>query len=134
MSSSVITISQPPVVPGSSKSTDSASTETKITPFASETQASETEDEDILASSDSDSGDPEDKDHARQSSLEKLQSASPPPQTIILSPEKGKQRTFDIDQGLKTLRRRKTKENPDAVIVLKEEKVGNTPSCIIVCS
>lgn len=122
--SSVITISQPPTIPGGSKTAES-NTDPAVGPFSPEVEVeiTEPEDEDIFASSESELSDAEEKDRARQTSLEKLQSTPatpPPPQNT--SSEKGKQKSLDVDFGFHR-RLRRTRDRPDAVIVLREEKV-----------
>lgn len=83
--------------------------------------------------SESDASDIE-KDRARKESLDKLQSVSSPTSSVAFveqqkAPGLSTDSSSNKIQKSRTLRRTKTK-GPDAVIVLKEEKVY-TNACII---
>lgn len=118
--SSVITISQLPSVPGE-RNVSERLTETTFTREIMEFEPDES-DVDIIKdeASESDMSDVE-KDKARQESLEKLQSTSSPTDTF----DADKQRVLDPDPRPRTskLSKRPKMKAPDAVIVLKEEKV-----------
>ncbi|EJF65486.1 hypothetical protein BD309DRAFT_966596 [Dichomitus squalens] len=132
--SSVITISQPPVVPGSKPDLETHS-EITFAPMDPDMDPDELDlDIDI---SDSDASDAEasteDKTRAREDSLSKLEKSNP---TTPTSPsEKAKAKAPDIDgntAGPSTLRRTRLfkrqvpekEKRPDAIIVLKEEKAS----------
>ena len=118
--SSVITISQPPTVPGERKASERL-TETSFTREVIELEPDESDVDIRGETSESDMSDVEkDRDRARQESLEKLQSASSPTKSI----NTGKHKTLGLDiKSSDRVRRRAKARGPDAVIVLKEEKV-----------
>ena len=130
--SSVITISQPPSVPGGKPAVDSHS-EITFAPMDPDMDPDELElDVDINRSDASDSeATSEDKAKAREDSLNKLEMSTPGTPTT----PSGKGRAPDIDGKTSSVpsspttmrsqkRQVKVKEKrPDAIIVLKEEKV-----------
>ncbi|EGN99744.1 hypothetical protein SERLA73DRAFT_179921 [Serpula lacrymans var. lacrymans S7.3] len=131
--SSVITISQPPSIPGD-KRINEVATEMTFAPvdpdeldspmdleklMKSESDASDAEDNEPITERD------EDKVHARNSSLAKLQGAD------RTKSDKGKQKRSSLDENIsakKTLKsnakRRGKPTGHDAVIVLKEERAS----------
>ncbi|KAH9892469.1 hypothetical protein C8Q73DRAFT_698142 [Cubamyces lactineus] len=128
--SSVITISQPPSVPGSSSATQRRS-EITFAPIDPDLDPDEIDlDIDINADEPSD-GEPSsaDKAKAREDSLNKLQKSNPPTPTSPDTKGKGKA-TADVD-GKSAPASRSAKRvakgdepRPDAIIVLKEEKAS----------
>lgn len=119
--SSVITISQPRTIPGSSSSPD-GNPELSLAFLEQEIEFVETLEDDKEGEDETSDGDGEWKDAARQRSLEKLQNASNPPSSALL--DKGKHKALEVDVGRPYNRvRKRSKQGPDAVIVLKEEKV-----------
>jgi hypothetical protein len=134
--SSVITISQPPPIPGE-KGIVETHTEMTFTPEDSSDTESPVEIENPPRS-DTDSGmsgsedsEPDTKASARDNSLAKLQGATSTRESLSGRDMKGKQRTDDrpsIRRGSQTaqatVKRRRRTNCHDAVIVLKEEKVS----------
>ena len=116
--SSVITISQPPSVPGERNVSDI--TETMFTREILEVEPDESDVDIRGETSESDMSDVE-KDRARKESLEKLQRSTSPTSAVGT----GKQRSLDVEdpRSRPKLRKRSKAKGPDAVIVLKEEKV-----------
>ena len=115
--SSVITISQPPTVPGRMSNMEASPEMT----FAPHDPDLDPEELDLDAQSEGDPS-PVDKAKAREDSLNKLEStgggtASSSP----LSPDGDKSKVKPM--GLKEKRRTKVKK-PDAIIILKEEKAS----------
>ncbi|KAI0329699.1 hypothetical protein GY45DRAFT_1324671 [Cubamyces sp. BRFM 1775] len=128
--SSVITISQPPTVPGSSSATQRRS-EITFAPIDPDLDPDEIDlDIDINADERSDAEpSSEDKAKAREDSLNKLQKSNPPTPTSPDIKGKGKA-TTDVDTKSTSAPRsqnratRRDEPRPDAVIVLKEEKAS----------
>ena len=76
--------------------------------------------------------DDQEKEIARLESLNKLEN----PSQDALSPSlsKGKQRALDVDNTIRSSVRRRTRHRgPDAVIVLKEEKVSQFTITVLLC-
>ncbi|TFK77634.1 hypothetical protein K466DRAFT_446914, partial [Polyporus arcularius HHB13444] len=134
--SSVITISQPPSVPGG-RPTLSRHSEITFAPMDPDMDPDELElDVDISPSDPSDTeASSEDKAKAREDSLSKLEKTSPTTPTPTTPSEKGKEKAPDVDgktsvpsspTPVRSLKRQaKPKEKrPDAIIVLKEEKAS----------
>ncbi|KAI0744173.1 hypothetical protein C8Q80DRAFT_1185413 [Daedaleopsis nitida] len=131
--SSVITISQPPSVPGRQSTLDTHS-EITFAPMDPDMDPDELDlDVDIGGISSDVEASSEDKAKAREDSLNKLEKSSPT--TPTTPSEKGKTKAPDIDgkapapptpTAPRALRRQaKEKEKgPDAIIVLKEEKAS----------
>ncbi len=129
--SSVITISQPPSVPGGKPTLESYS-EITFAPMDPDMDPDELDlDMDINSGANDIEPSSEDKAKAREDSLNKLEKSSP---TTPTSPsESGKAKAPDVDGKVATpstpttsrlIRRPKEKEKrPDAIIVLKEERV-----------
>lgn len=112
--SSVITISQPPSVPGSrSKIEDSP--ELTFAPVDPDTEPEDIDLDPVQEVSESDGELEEKKAKARESSLNKLESG-------VLSPSASSSTSGDKGKH-KTLVRRRAKR-PDAIIILKEEKAN----------
>jgi hypothetical protein len=135
--SSVITISQPPPIPGE-KGIFEAHTEMTFTPEDSSDTESPVEIENPPRSdtdsgmSGSEDGEVDTKASARDNSLAKLQGATNNREYLSSRDTKGKQRTDDrpsIRRGPQTahatVKRRRRTNCHDAVIVLKEEKVSS---------
>ena len=124
--SSVITISQPPSVPGSSSANQRRS-EITFAPIDPDLDPDEIDlDLDINVDDPSD-GEPssEDKAKAREDSLNKLQKSNPPTPTSPETKGKGKA-VADVDSKSARSAKRAAKGDeprPDAIIVLKDEKV-----------
>ena len=120
--SSVITISQPPPNPGD-RSAD-RKTETTFTREIMEFEPDES-DVDIRTDDNESELSDADKDRARKESLDKLQSSNSP--TVSTFSEAALPKPLDMPKRSVTkIRRRTARANrPDAVIVLKEEKVRN---------
>ncbi|KAI0355589.1 hypothetical protein OH77DRAFT_1424532 [Trametes cingulata] len=131
--SSVITISQPPTVPGGSSTADRQS-EITFAPMDPDLDPDELP-LDIDINRDGASDDepkPEEKVKAREDSLNKLQSSNPATPTSPKTHFKGKAKAPDVDgkppvaavsRGAKR-RTREKETRPDAIIVLKEEKAS----------
>ena len=136
--SSVITISQPPVVPGSKPGRESPS-EITFAPIDPDMDPDEFNLDVDVGSGSEDSDEPEasseDKAKAREDSLNKLEKSSP--STPTTPSGKGKAKAPDVDGKssaphtpttggfTKVHAKGKEKEKrPDAIIVLKEEKVS----------
>ncbi|KAJ8496462.1 hypothetical protein ONZ51_g1120 [Trametes cubensis] len=125
--SSVITISQPPSVPGSSSANQRRS-EITFAPIDPDLDPDEIDlDLDINVDDPSD-GEPssEDKAKAREDSLNKLQKSNPPTPTSPETKGKGKA-VADVDSKSARSAKRAAKGDeprPDAIIVLKEEKAS----------
>ncbi|KZT10746.1 uncharacterized protein LAESUDRAFT_672210 [Laetiporus sulphureus 93-53] len=120
---SVVTISQPPSVPGSRHKLDDSPELT----FAPVDPNAEPEDLDLGADSASEKDvdaqpSPVDKTKARESSLNKLESAGTSSFATAMSGEKSKPSTSE-PSGLKAKRYAKGKR-PEAIIILKEEKAS----------
>ena len=115
--SSVITISQPPLVPNSDASLPPQTSEATLVQVESEPEADGAESDAKASDSEAETeaADDEEKERARLESLNKLQSPT------SVSFDKGKGRSLDVP-GFSAKRRTRHK-GPDAVIVLKEEKV-----------
>lgn len=112
--SSVITISQPPTVPGTAHSTSNQVSEMTFAPLDSDCEDGDSDAR--PEASDSEMSDSEAKEKAREQSLNQLQ--SPPPSASRLSADTGDDRKF-----MTATQRRTRRKGPDAVVVLKEEKV-----------
>lgn len=138
--SSVITISQPPTVPGGSASSQRQS-EITFAPMDPDLDPDELAfDVDIIRDDLTDGESElssEDKAKAREDSLSKLEQSSPATPTSPTTTFKGKAKAPDVDGkppaslASRTLKRRQTRlqdKRPDAIIVLKEEKVGASGS------
>lgn len=131
--SSVITIAQPPPIPGenciietttemSLAHEDSSDTESPVeveNPPRSDTES---------CPSCSEDGEPDNKGNARDGNLAKMQGATSSRETLA-SGTKGKQRAPSMRRGSQTahatVKRRRRTNCHDAVIVLKEEKVSS---------
>lgn len=125
--SSIITISQPPHV-----ATPDGYNENSLAELTQEIKIGESTDDDSLAAEESGSeveveaeeGDlpSEEKEKARQASLQQLQNTG----LSIPSSSKGKWKVLDSGSSIRPHSRvqRHAKHTPDAVIVLKEEKVS----------
>ncbi|KAI0374150.1 hypothetical protein BV20DRAFT_988489 [Pilatotrama ljubarskyi] len=116
--SSVITISQPPTVPGDSSSADRQS-EITFAPMDPDLDPDELPlDIDINRDGpNDDEPSTRDKAKAREDSLNKLQSSNPAPDVD------GKPPVASVSRGM-TSRTREKEPRPDAIIVLKEEKAS----------
>ncbi|EIW63429.1 uncharacterized protein TRAVEDRAFT_161742 [Trametes versicolor FP-101664 SS1] len=134
--SSVITISQPPTVPGGSASSQRQS-EITFAPMDPDLDPDELAfDVDIIRDDLTDGESElssEDKAKAREDSLSKLEQSSPATPTSPNTTLKGKAKAPDVDGkppaslASRTSKRRQTRlqdKRPDAIIVLKEEKAS----------
>ncbi len=132
--SSVITISQPPTVPG--RSASQRQSEITFAPMDPDIDPDELAfDVDIIRDDPADGESElssEDKAKAREDSLSKLEQSRPATPTSPTTAFKGKAKAPDVDGkppaslASRTLKRRQTllqEKRPDAIIVLKEEKV-----------
>jgi len=126
--SSVITISQPPSVPGEMCIIEAPTEMTLAREDSSDAESPVEVDNPPRSdpeSCPSGSGDDksDNKDNARDNSLAKLQGVTGPQETLPSIGMKGKQRTNNRAHA--TVKRRRRTNCHDAVIVLKEEKVSS---------
>jgi hypothetical protein len=120
--SSVITISQPPTIPRTDSSLPPPTSEATLVQLESDPEHDGFESDARASDSEVENGG-KDKERARMESLSKLE--SPAADELGSEPGKGKRRNLDVENTLRTsVRRRTRRRGPDAVIVLKEEKVS----------
>ncbi|KAH9942436.1 uncharacterized protein BXZ73DRAFT_40907 [Epithele typhae] len=133
--SSVITISQPPTVPGS-RTTLECQSEITFAPVDPDVDPDDFNLDIDLESDNISEVSLDDKAKAREDSLSKLEKTGPSTPTSPVTPEKAKAKAPDVDQTAgpvtptsarivkKGEEKGKGKERPDAIIVLKEEKAS----------
>jgi hypothetical protein len=124
--SSVITISQPPVVPGDKPDLEAEMTFSPMDPDSDHTELDEFFETDAARSSENEGSDAEgssiSKSQARDNSLAKLQGScsvqeKSPPEDAPVSVRKVSAAHAKV--------KRRPKDGPDAVIALKEERVSD---------